>query len=170
MLTGLSLLFVGAVLCTNGLWMLGRIADREIIFINLFTGLVTGAVAVETAFGAQANLGDVRLAALTLMFTTTYLWVAANRILELDGRGLGWFSLFVAVTVAPVMVQELSGAQTALGVWMALSWGIWAVLWGMYFALLSLGWKITRSTAYLTLFSGVFTGWLPAMLLLNGVG
>lgn len=168
MLTGLSLLFVGAVLFTNGLWMLGRIADREIIFINLFTGLVTGAVAFRTGFAADADLGDVRMAALTLMFTTTYLWVAANRILELDGRGLGWFSLFVAVTVAPVMVQELAATDTILSVWLALSWGIWAVLWGMYFALLSLRWNIGRATAYLTLFSGVFTGWLPAMLLLNG--
>ena len=38
MLLGLSLFYVGAVLILNGLWMLGRIGDREIAVINLFTG------------------------------------------------------------------------------------------------------------------------------------
>lgn len=168
MLTGLSLLFVGAVLFINGLWMLGRIADREIIFINLFAGIVTGAVAFKTAFEVGASLVEVRMGALTLMFTATYLWVAVNRILELDGRGLGWFSLLVAMTVVPVMVQEWSAASSALEVWLAITWGIWAVLWAMYFALLTLGWRIERATGWVTLLSGVFTGWVPAMLLLNG--
>ena len=30
---GLSLFYVGAVLCLNGLWMLGRIADRDGDFV-----------------------------------------------------------------------------------------------------------------------------------------
>ncbi|MEN8950858.1 AmiS/UreI family transporter [Planktotalea arctica] len=168
MLTGLSLLFVGAVLFINGLWMLGRIADREIIFINLFAGIVTGAVAFKTAFGLGASLVEVRMGALTLMFTATYMWVAVNRILELDGRGLGWFSLLVAMTVAPVMVQEWSAASSVLGAWLAISWGIWTVLWAMNFAHLTLGWRIERATGRVTLLSGIFTGWGPAMLLLNG--
>ena len=41
MLLGLSLFYVGAVLILNGLWMLGRIGDREITIINLFTGGLT---------------------------------------------------------------------------------------------------------------------------------
>ena len=38
---GLSLLYVGAVLVLNGLWMLGRIEDREIQVINFFAGGVS---------------------------------------------------------------------------------------------------------------------------------
>ena len=41
MLLGLSLLYVGAVLCLNGLWLLGRIGDKEIWVINVFSGGVT---------------------------------------------------------------------------------------------------------------------------------
>ncbi len=169
MLTGLSLLFVGAVLFLNGTWMFGRIADREIILINVLVGLITAAVAAKTAFGAGADLASVRSAALTLLFSITYLWFAANRASDFDGRGLGWFSLFVAVTVAPVCVQDLMAADTLLGVWLALSWGVWAVLWFMFFVLLVLKRPINTATGLVTLFSGIFTGWLPAMLLLNGV-
>ena len=40
MWVGLSLFYVGAVLCLNGLWMLGRIEDREIWIINIFNNII----------------------------------------------------------------------------------------------------------------------------------
>ena len=95
MLLGFALLYVGAVLFLNGLWLMGHIADREIAIINIFSGLVTGSVAVYLAFGPAADAGSSKAAALTLLFTFTYLWVAYNRFQDVDGRGLGWFSLFV---------------------------------------------------------------------------
>ena len=38
MLLGLALLYVGAVLFLNGLWLMGRIGDNEISIINIFSG------------------------------------------------------------------------------------------------------------------------------------
>ncbi|MGB0409951.1 MAG: AmiS/UreI family transporter [Pikeienuella sp.] len=169
MLTGLALLFVGAVLFVNGIWLFGRIADREIVFINLFVGSITFLIAMVTALRVGAEIGTIKSAGLTLLFSGTYLWVATNRMFDFDGRGLGWFSLFIAVTVAPVAVQDLLAAETVLGMWLAISWGIWAGLWFMYFLLLTLGRPIQRATAWVTLLSGVITGWLPGILLLNGV-
>ena len=55
MLLGLSLFYVGAVLILNGLWMLGRIGDREIAVINLFTGGLTLLVSLKLAFGDGAD-------------------------------------------------------------------------------------------------------------------
>nr|WP_197456762.1 AmiS/UreI family transporter [Cephaloticoccus primus] len=46
MLTGLSIFFVGAVLCLNGLWLLSRVQDREIWVINLFVAAVSFFVAL----------------------------------------------------------------------------------------------------------------------------
>ncbi len=168
-LQGLVLLFVGVVLCMNGAWMFGRIADREIILINVLVGIITSAVAFRTAFGPGADISSVKSAALTLLFSVTYLWFAANRAFAFDGKGLGWFSLFVAVTVAPVCVQDLFMADSILAVWLAISWGIWAGLWFMFFLLLTLNRRIQTATAWVTLLSGILTGWFPAMLLLNGV-
>ena len=76
---GLSLLYVGAVLFLNGLWLLGRIGDREIWVINVFSGGITLLVSLHLAFGTGADLASIKAAALTLLFTFTYFWVAINR-------------------------------------------------------------------------------------------
>lgn len=167
MLTALSLLFVGAVLCLNGIWMTGRISDKEIVLINLVVAGITAVVAAMTATGAQ-DIGAVKSAALTLLFSTTYLWFAYNRITGVDGRGLGWFSLFVAITVVPVCLQDAVRAQGFIDLWLALSWGLWAALWFMFFMLLTLKRPVSNATAALAIFSGVFTGWLPAVVILLG--
>ena len=89
MLLGLALFYVGAVLILNGLWMLGRIGDREIPVINLFAGGLSLLVALKLAFGEGADLASVKAAALSLLFSFTYLWVAINRYSGADGRGHG---------------------------------------------------------------------------------
>lgn len=168
MLLGLALLYVGAVLFLNGLWLLGKIDDREIIVINVVSGAVTLCVAVSSAFGAGADPASIRGAALTLLFTTTYLWVAYNRCVAVDGRGLGWFSLFVAITVVPVAAQALGSARNGGEVWLGLNWVAWAVLWFMFFLLLALKRPIARVTGIVTVVVGILTGWLPGFLLLDG--
>ncbi|MBO9455853.1 AmiS/UreI family transporter [Paracoccus sp. R12_1] len=169
MLLGFLLFYVGAVLFLNGLWLMDRIQDREIVVINIVSGLVAVGVVIQGAFGTDAEIQSVRAAALTLMFATTYLWVAYNRLVAVDGRGLGWFSLFVAITTVPVFLRGISGAQSMTEVWLAGNWLIWGVLWFMYFLLLALGRPILRQTAWVTLLAGIVTGWLPGFLLLDGL-
>ena len=84
MMLGLALLYVGAVLFLNGLWLLGKIQDREIIVINVVTGFITLCVALDAAFGRNADASSIRTAALTLLFSTTYLWVAYNRTADVQ--------------------------------------------------------------------------------------
>ena len=112
MILGFLLLWVGAVLFLNGLWLLGRIQDREIVVINVISGLVAGAVVLQGAFGAGASAQSIKSAAVTLMFGTTYVWVAHNRLANVDGRGLGWFSLFVAITLLPVLTRAFAEASS----------------------------------------------------------
>lgn len=169
MILGFLLLWVGAVLFLNGLWLMGKIEDREIVVINVISGLVAGAVVVQSAFGAGADAASIRAAALTLLFATTYFWVAYNRWTGVDGRGLGWFSFFVAVTLVPVILRAYGSASSGAEIWLATNWLIWAVLWFMYFLLLALGKPILRQTALMTVFAGIVTGWLPGWLLLDGL-
>ena len=165
MLLGLSLLYVGAVLILNGLWLSGRIEDREIVIINLVVAAISFLVAVHTAVYAD-TVASVRAAAMTLLFAITYLWIAYNRLQDCDGRGLGWFSLFVSVTVVPVALLGFAQADSVMSVWSAVSWSAWAALWLVYFVLLSLQKPIQNFAAYFTLFCGIFTAWLPGILLL----
>lgn len=168
MLTGFVLFYVGAVLCLNGLWLMGKIEDREIVVINIISACVSLGVVVHDGF-VVGTAGSIRNAALSLLFATTYLWVAYNRFSGVDGRGLGWFSLFVAITTVPVFLRGFAEAASATDLWLAANWLVWCVLWFMYFLLLALGRPIQRQTAWVTLLTGIFTGWLPGFLLLDGL-
>lgn len=168
MLLGLALLYVGAVLFLNGLWLLGRIGDREIAIINIFVGGLTLLVALHLAF-IEGDPASIRAAALTLLFTFTYFWVALNRFNGSDGRGLGWFSFFVAITLIPVTIGAFSDAGSTLGVWLAFCWAAWTVLWFLSFLLLGMQKPIVRLTGQVTVVTGILTGWVPGFLMLDGI-
>lgn len=161
------LFYVGVVLILNGLWMLGRIADREILVINALVGGLFLRIACEHAFGSEANPQSVRDATLSLLFAFTYLWVAYNLLTRSDGRGQGWFSLIVAITAMLFSIQLLIfAAGDAWALWTALSWMAWAILWGMFFLLQALRWRLMRPTAWMAIAQGVVTGLLPGLLLI----
>jgi putative amide transporter protein len=168
-LAGLALFYVGAVLCLNGLWVLGRIGDKEIAVIDIFVGGITLLVALNLAFGPGADLASVKGCAFLLLFTFTYFWVALNRYNGADGRGLGWFCLFVAITCVPVALQTLQGATTTWGYWLGLCWVAWGILWFLFFVLLVMQKPIGKYVGTLAVIEGIFTGWLPGYLLLNGL-
>ena len=162
-------MYVGSVLFLNGIWLMGRIGDREIAIINIFVGGLTALVSAFLAFGPNADATSIKAAALTLLFTFTYLWVAYNRFHDVDGRGLGWYSLFVAITVVPVALDTLINATTLWGYWFGLCWAAWAVLWFMFFLLLAMQKPIAKVTGAVTSIQGILTGWLPGYLLLEGI-
>lgn len=169
MLLGLALLYVGAVLFLNGIWIMGHIQDREISVINVFAGTLTLLISLYLAFGPQADANTIKAAAFTLLFTFTYYWVAWNRWNGADGRGLGWFCFFVGVTVIPITLHNFAGAQDTAGYWLTLCWASWAVLWLMFWALLALQKPIAKVTGAVCAAQGVYTGWIPGYLLLVGM-
>ncbi len=164
-MVGLVLLYVGGVLFVNGIWILGQIQDKEVAIMNIFTGAVGMFVA---SLAAVRN--EFELAGYVLLFAFTYLWVAYNRFSGADGRGLGWYCLFVAITAVPVGLTLL--IETAEGdvwlTWLGVNWLAWAVLWFMYFLLLAGRRAIATITGYVTIAEAIGTAWLPAYLLLSG--
>lgn len=173
MFDGLVLFYVGAVLILNGLWMLECIADREILIINLFVGLLSLSVSYQYAFGGSVgqtpDIASIRSATLSLMFAFTYLWVAYNRLTHTDGRGLGWFSLFVAVTAFVVAIQTFAlPDQSTQSLISAASWLTWSVLWFMFFMLLVRHKPWTRQVGQFAIVTGICTGWLPGLWIISG--
>ncbi len=169
MLLGLLLFWVGAVLCLNGIWILGKIGDREIPVIDVFVGTVALAAAIYWAVGPGADAASIKGAALTLLFAFTYYWVAWNRWNNADGRGLGWFCLFVAITTIPVFIQGFATAHTTWDYWFAICWLSWGVLWFFFFLVLAMGRQdLAKFTGGLCALQGVYTGWIPGYLLLAG--
>lgn len=164
---GLILLYVGAVLFINALAMLGHIAPKEAAIMNLFTGGLSLFVALNQIAAGDAVL--VRAAAFGLLFSFTYLWVAYVHLSGLDGRGLGWFSLFVSVTASFVTGDSLADARTDAEHWMAANWAAWTLLWFGFFvmgALKKSGWA--KPVAWLAMVQAIVTAWIPGYLMLSG--
>jgi putative amide transporter protein len=141
MLLGVVLLYVGAVLVLNGIWLLGtaRLAEaratpaaagaggaavamekspifiegREIAVINAFTGLVGLVAAITLAVQGNENedIASIRAAGYILLFAFTYFWVALNQFLNVSGHAFGWYCLFVAITAVVAGVYTFSNAD-----------------------------------------------------------
>lgn len=164
---GLVLLYVGAVLLVNGLAALGRIAAREGAVLNVFVGAIS--VAGSAAIAGAGTQTAIRDAAFGLLFGLTYLWVAWNQFAGHDGRGLGWFCGFVAVTAAAIAADLLQAGPAPGSAWLAACWGLWSLLWAGHFvtgALQRRSW--VRPVAWLGIAEAVGTAWLPGYLLLTG--
>jgi hypothetical protein len=164
----LVLLYVGAVLIINGLAMLGRIAPREAAIMNIFTGAVSLFVSAHSLSG-YADQNAMQNAAFGLLFGFTYLWVAYNSLTNQDGRGLGWFSLFVAISAVPIFFFQWHNAYNTGDKWLAFNWLVWAILWGGFFFLHIFDRKkeFVEPVAYFTIGTGILTAWLPGILLLT---
>lgn len=188
MLTALVLLYVGAVLAINGIWLIGQarvaamqgqaaeaagevglteshptfISGREITVINLFTGGI-GLIASVTMLvqgNAASDLTLVRTASFVLLFAFTYLWVAFNQYLNAGGHAFGWYCLFVAITAVPAGIYTLSNANgMTADIWLGINWFAWAVLWFMFWLLLTMELPISRLTGWVAVIEGIGTAW-----------
>lgn len=190
MLLGVVLLYVGAVLVVNGIWLIGQarvaaageagaeaaeaqptfIQNREISVLNVFTGFV-GVVAAVTLMlqgNSDGDLGQIRGAGYILLFAFTYLWVAANNFLNAGGRAFGWYCLFVAITAIPAGIWSFANADgNAASIYLGVCWFAWAVLWFLFFLLLALDRPVGRLAGAVAVLEGIGTAWVFGILLLE---
>jgi hypothetical protein len=214
MLLGVMLLYVGAVLIVNGIWLIGQaraaeraavpaapqpadvaaeapaaggrgaepapgpiesdptlLQNREVTVLNIFTGFV-GIVCATTLLihgNQEGDLASIRGGGFILLFAFTYLWVAFNQFLNVDGRAFGWYCLFVAVTAVAAGIYTFRDADgNEAAIWLGIDWFAWAVLWFMFFLLLALGRPIAKVTGAVAIVEGIATAWVFGFLLLEG--
>lgn len=161
-----GLLYVGAVLFVNGLMLLGIIPGKSAAAMNLFVGgmqvVFPTLIILQSGGDPAAVLGASGL----YLFGFTYLYVAWNQLTGASGEGLGWFSLFVAACAVVYGILQFTVFDDPV---FGMIWFSWAVLWFLFFLVLALGKdSLTRRTGWFTLLLGIFTGAVPAMLLLTG--
>jgi hypothetical protein len=187
---GVMLLYVGAVLCVNGIWLIGTaraaagesaagaieahpsfIQGREVAVLNIFTGFVglTTAVTLLVQGNQKGDLASIRGGGFILLFGFTYLWVAFNAFLDAGGRAFGWYCLFVAVTAVAAGIYTFKDADgNTASIWLGIDWFAWAVLWGLFFLLLALDRPVARVTGLVAIVEGIGTSWIFGFLLLQG--
>lgn len=198
MLLGVVLLYVGVVLIVNGIWLIGQarvaaaapapagpgggaavaaaeshptfIENREIAVLNIFTGFVGVVAAVTLAVqgNQDGDIASIRGAGYILLFAFTYIWVAFNQFLNVNGHAFGWYCLFVAITAVVAGAYTFSNADgNDASIYLGVAWFAWAVLWFMFFLLLALERPIARITGWVAILEGIGTSWVFAILLLQ---
>ena len=165
-MSSVGLLYVGAVLCINGLMLLGLVPGKAAAAMNLFVGGMQVVFPTLILLQSGGDPGVVFGASGLYLFGFTYLYVAWNELTGAGGEGLGWFSLFVACCALVYGVLQFGFVDDPV---FGAIWFAWAVLWLQFFMLLALGKTgIARWTGWFALFLGVFSGAVPAFLLLTG--
>ena len=165
-MASVGLLFVGAVLFINGVMLLGWIDARSAAPMNFFVGGLQIITPLYLIFTAGGNTNTILSASGLFLFAFTYLYVAVNLTYDLDGTGLGYFCLFVAITAVVFSALNFTRfADPGFGV----IWLYWAFLWALFFVLLGRKREgIGRYTGAVCAIEGWVTGWIPALLLLTG--
>jgi hypothetical protein len=142
--------------------------------MNLFVGLLQVITPLYLIFSADGDQAVIVNASGLFLFGFTYLYVAMNNAFDLDGTGLGWFSLFVAVSAVVYSwwnfssYSALTTDDAALGDLLGVLWASWAVLWFLFFLVLGVGkTQLTSFTGAWCAAQGIYTGLVPALVLLN---
>ncbi|MCV7333788.1 AmiS/UreI family transporter [Mycolicibacterium senegalense] len=165
-----GLLLVGVALFVNGLVSVGLVSGRGAAPINLFVGVVQVVLPTLVLVQSDGDPGIINATWPSFLFGFTYLWFGFIQIFDIDPRGFGWYSMFVAVIAAYYAVKSV-GTDPVF----AVIWATWSIMWTLFFVLLGLG--VTKAGR---IDLGHFTGWflillgipsctVSAILLLNGI-
>jgi putative amide transporter protein len=169
-----GLLYVGAVLFVNGLALVGLVKGTSMIPMNVFVGILQVVTPFYLIFSAHGDQAVIVGASGLFLFGFTYLYVAMNNAFNLDGTGLGWFCLFVAITACVYSYWNfanygaLAGGNHDIGYLLGVLWASWAVLWLLFWFVLALGQSsFTIFTGAWCAAQGIYTGLVPALILIN---
>jgi acid-activated urea channel len=160
-LLGISLLFVGITLVSNGLNRFFNTDAKSTAIMNLFTGLII-VIGNIIMLAKAADIMQYQNIASGFLFGITYLFIAANYLFKLDLRPFGLYSLFVAI-YAVIMAVLSYGVDIRF----VLLWGAWAILWLEGFLELVLKIKLEKVFPYLSIAIGIFAAFIPAIFMLT---
>ena len=173
-MAAVGLLYVGAVLFVNGLALFGWVKGRSLVPMNLFVGILQVITPLYIIFTADGDQATIVGASGLFLFGFTYLYVAMNNTWDYDGTGLGWFCLYVAAAAVVYSWWSFSGYANLstttgqVGNLLGVLWATWAALWFLFWMVLGIGregW--TRFTGAWCAMQGIYTGFIPAIVLLN---
>ena len=166
-ISGCSMLLVASVVFIDGLWVMGKVSKRPVIFVNLFASFIIFATSMFSIFSSQANIISIYAGVVTLLISCLYFWVALNIVFDIDNMiGLGWFSLIVAATLAVLLINPIPQESSLWYIWSYVNWAVWCGLFLLYFFLIILKAKIHKFIGYYAITASIVSAFLPGFLAL----
>jgi putative amide transporter protein len=161
-----GLFLSGAVLFLNSLMLLGKADAKSVGIFNLFIGTIQMIIPFYLIVVSSQDHWDLYNNASIFLFGLTYLYVGVTLWKGLDGSGLGWFSLWV--TIIGIVYTFISVIHFH-DVVNALTWGMWAFLWLLFFLSNALNKKIDHYIGMVAFVQSWVTLTIPALLYFLGV-
>ncbi len=176
---GVVLLFVGAVLINNGYCILAKVDSKSmsvmqilfafLVFIAMILHLIFAHVspfAVVSDGFAKTDAIQWYAAACSGLFAFTYFWQAAMNLWNVDARPYGVYCAFVAINA--FLCAYLSYINFDAGIRMAVIWVLWGLLWLTGTIEINCGKSLGKFVPWFCIFCGVFTAWIPAIMMITG--
>ncbi|MFJ5759149.1 AmiS/UreI family transporter [Neobacillus sp. NPDC093182] len=161
-----GLFLSGAVLFLNGLMSLGKADTKAVGYFNLFVGIIQIINPFYLIMTSSQSNWDFYNNAAIFLFGLTYLYVGVTLVKGLEGNGLGWFSLWVAMIAVVYTITSLVHFHDVVN---ALTWGLWAFLWLLFFLTGSLNKNIDGYVGMVAIVLSWVTLTIPAMLYFLGI-
>jgi putative amide transporter protein len=161
-----GLFLSGAVLFLNSLMLLGKADAKSVGIFNIFIGTFQMIIPFYLIVVSGNDHWELFNNASIFLFGLTYLYVGFTLLKGLEGSGLGWFSLWVAVIG---IVYTLASVIHFHNVVNALTWGMWVFLWFLFFLSNALNKKIDQYIGIVAFVQSWVTLTIPALLYFLGV-
>ena len=155
-----SLLFGGVALFLNSLSLFGKVDLKSAGLFSLLTGLLQTFIATWLVIGAAGDPALTFGYASIYLFAFTYLYVGITFLFGLDGSGVGWFSLFVAISALFYAGVSFSTGDIIGGA----TWLFWVILWGLFFLGMGLNMSLDALTARVAIVLSWLTLIVPALV------
>jgi hypothetical protein len=162
----IGLFLSGAVLFLNSLMLRGKAEAKSVGAFNLFVGTIQVIIPFYLIIVSDQGHWALYNYAAIFLFGLTYLYVGVTALKGLDGRGLGWFCLWVAIIAVVYMLTAVVHFHDAVS---AITWGMWAFLWFLFFLSNSLQMKIDHFLSGVAFIQSWVTLTIPALLYFLGV-
>jgi acid-activated urea channel len=156
---GVTLLFVGIVLISNGTCGLMKVQGKAPAAINILVGLFLVVLNIVSLIK-----GDYYACGTGLLFAFTYLFIAGNIVFDLEKKAYGIYSLFVAINTIPCSIIAARADDWRF----AIIWLAWGVLWFTGFLEGTLKKNLGKFSAVLAVLEGIATAWVPGYMMLAG--
>lgn len=161
-----GLFLSGAVLFLNSLMLLGKADGKSVGIFNLFVGTIQIIIPFYLLISSDQNNWELYNDAAIFLFGLTYLYVGVTFLKGLDGSGLGWFCLWVAIVAVVYTVTSIIHFHDVVN---ALTWGMWAFLWFLFFVINTLKKNIDEYLGKVAFVQSWVTLTIPALLYFLGV-
>ncbi|WP_042347177.1 AmiS/UreI family transporter [Bacillus massiliigorillae] len=165
-MTYVGILLSGATLFLNSLMLSGKAESRSVAIFNFFIGTLQVIIPFYLLMVSDQSNWTIYGHAATFLFGLTFLYVGFTFYFGMDGSGLGWFAIWVAIIACIYTIMAVVYFQDYVS---ALMWLMWAFLWYLFYVLNVLKKPIANYVSKVANVQSWVTLTIPAMLYLIGV-